>query len=410
MSSTVTVSAPQITTDRGRERLSACVEIEGRACEIYFQSSAGHLSASADPFLAAALLPAMSRGAPIRLAGPVSSRLVENVSVIQDIITTWYKTFRPVPVAAASLATYPPQAERGAACTFSGDVDSFYSVLQHQTELAALVAVHGFAIPVTDRAAWSAAMQMLHAAAGELHKPIIEVETNVCALLDPYTSWEEQSSGAAVASVALALAPQFSLMYVAAPLPYTHLAPRGTHPLLDPLWSNDVVEIVHDGAETSRWQKLEAICTHETARRWLCSHAGNSCGHCPDCLCLMAYLNVLGIQEQFAAVNVPLNLDELAHMDIADYTTRANAELLYDAIVQKGTARAIAQALRAGLKLPAAYDENKKNEQELRLATARITQLRARVHHVDSSRSWRLTAPLRTVAATARRLSGKRAT
>ena len=37
---------------------------------------------------------------------------------------------------------------------------------------------------------------------------------------------------------------------------YAHLGPLGSHPLLDPLWSSEDVELVHDGCEATRLDKL----------------------------------------------------------------------------------------------------------------------------------------------------------
>ena len=76
--------------------------------------------------------------------------------------------------------------------------------------------------------------------------------------------------GAGLASVAHALG--LERLLIPGPRSYGQLEPNGTHPLLDPLWSTESTEIVHDGAEPSRWEKIQFLSTDRSAPD--CGHNG----------------------------------------------------------------------------------------------------------------------------------------
>ncbi len=99
---------------------------------------------SADPFVAAALLPAMRLGQKIEIDPDlsVSPQLLENLQTLQEIHHTWNPIFKIVPIEAR---TSPSRALHGGVMSFfSGGVDSLYTFLKHQAELTHLVFIQGF--------------------------------------------------------------------------------------------------------------------------------------------------------------------------------------------------------------------------------------------------------------------------
>jgi hypothetical protein len=69
----------------------------------------------------------------------------------------------------------------------------------------------------------------------------------------------------------------------------------GTHPGLDPLWSTETLEFVHDSALRGRLPKIALVATNPVARRTLrvCWHNPDdayNCGRCEKCLRTMAGL------------------------------------------------------------------------------------------------------------------------
>ncbi len=99
---------------------------------------------SADPFLAAALFPAMRLGRKIEIDPilSVSPRLLDNLRILQEIHHTWNPRLEIVPIDAR---TSPSRALHGGVMSFfSGGVDSVYTFLKRQGELTHLVFIQGF--------------------------------------------------------------------------------------------------------------------------------------------------------------------------------------------------------------------------------------------------------------------------
>lgn len=108
------------------------------------------VSGSADPFVAAALLPAMRQGQKIEI-GPgltTSPKLLENLRILQEIHHAWNPIFRIVPIEATASPSRP--LHNGAMSFFSGGVDSTYTFLMRRTGLTHLVFIQGFDFFVKD--------------------------------------------------------------------------------------------------------------------------------------------------------------------------------------------------------------------------------------------------------------------
>src|SRR5262249_48716637 len=103
-------------------------------------------------------------------------------------------------------------------------------------------------------------------------------------------------SGGGLASIALASA--LSRVYIASSYTYTELFPLGSHVVTDRLWSSEATEIVHDGAEAFRSDKLRKIAQDPVllaGLRVCWQDAGYNCGKCEKCLRTMCALRALGL-------------------------------------------------------------------------------------------------------------------
>jgi hypothetical protein len=179
------------------------------------------------------------------------------------------------------------------------------------------------------------------------------VETNLHALRDGVVSWRLYH-GAALASVALLLAPRFHRVLIPASQSYADLFPLGSHPLVDPLWSTEDTELVHDGCEATRSERVARIAQSATALRWLrvCSEEageGDNCGRCEKCLRTMIGLRIAGALPRCAGFPQPLDLDAVTGMDVGNVHRRAFAEDNLRAAEARGDDPALAGALRACL-------------------------------------------------------------
>lgn len=271
----------------------------------------------AEPAVALALLPAMRWGEPVEVAGPVSGRLLDGVEVVQDVLCTWDAALRPTApwyrrvdvVARRHEARRQPDG-RGAAAFFTGGVDSFFTAVRHREHLDALVYVHGFDVGLDEGPLRAEVSSRLGEAAELLGLPLIELETDLRRLGDAAAVPWDDHHGAALAAVALLLAPRFRRVLVPSTHTYAHLEGLGSHPLLDPLWSTEDVEVVHDGAHATRVDKVRLLAGVDAARRhlrpcWENRGGAYACGRCEKCVRTGAAVRLAGAEGRFASIRPP---------------------------------------------------------------------------------------------------------
>lgn len=261
------------------------------------------VSRMGDPFLASALIPAMLRGEELEIDPglPVSPRLLRNTSLVQDIHHCWNPVLKKIPIRANTVPAGP--LNRGAISFFSGGVDSLYTFLKRQKEISHVVFLHGFDFFRTSEDYRMAVARNTAFAAG-FGKTLIPVETNHYPFDYRNSLSRVLTQGSTLASVALLLG--FPRAYVPASMSYDQLVPSAAHPLLDPLYTNESVDLVHDGAEAGRPDKLMTIAEYESALANLvvCIDEMNfNCGQCMKCLRTMVALEALGAK---AALFPPL--------------------------------------------------------------------------------------------------------
>ena len=318
---------------------------------------------TADPLVPTLLLLAMRRGEDLRLEGGASPRLLAATEAVQDLILGWDADVRR----RRAIATPPQRRARidaelrdplpraaGVAAFFTAGVDSFYTVLRHLDEIDALVYVHGLDVALENRGLRARVVRGIRRAADELGKPLLEVETDVRRFSDPLIGWTAYN-GTVLASVAHLLSPRFGTMYVPATLTAGRLRPLGTHPHLDHLWSTEEVELVHDGMEAERLDKVRLRARSEAARRslrvcWTNADGAYNCGHCEKCLRTMLALAAVGDPERFTTFP-PLAARHAARTFLAASSAvrRPAWEIATRALADAGTAPAAARTARVGL-------------------------------------------------------------
>ena len=249
---------------------------------------------SADAFLCAALLPAMARNERLEIEPglPVSPVLLKNLAVIQDIHHGWNPALKIVPIEAETrpaVSLHP-----GALSFFSGGVDSMFTFLKRQDELTHVAYIQGFDFRVDDdhfRAPLERNASFVHASG----KEIIPVKTNTNAFGYHHNLSMLLTQGSVLASIAHLLG--FPRAYISSAYAYSQLVPLGSHPLTDPLWSTEGVEIVHEGAEARRVDKVVRIARDPLALANLqvcAEEVVRNCGHCEKCLRTMIPLSLIG--------------------------------------------------------------------------------------------------------------------
>ncbi len=161
--------------------------------------------------------------------------------------------------------------------------------------------------------------------------------------------------------------------------------------MLDPLWSTELTEIIHDGCEATRIDKLAYISEHDLAMQWLrvCNQATNgayNCGRCGKCLRARVGLRTVGALERCKTLPHDLDLDEVAKMTMRNEAGRFVVLQTLKALERKGTQpelmRTIAEVLDRDAQTNEVMAERAERihlERELSLAHRRLEQARARL-------------------------------
>lgn len=281
-----------------------------------------------DAFAAVLLRAAMNRGASLRIADGVSPRLHAAVNgPVQDIFRGWHRL--PRVEVGPIVPPQPPTSARSTAITFTGGVDSFDTALRWQGRASHLLFVHGYDIPLDHTDGWERCVARLGPVARELGAELLCVRTNMRPLTDPDAPWLFHF-GAALAAVGHLLTGLIDRLVIPASYSLDSPQPCGSLPHLDPLWSSGALEIVHEGAEHQRVEKVARIGGHSLVRQhlrvcWQNPDGAYNCGRCVKCFRTMIALaasNHLHAQETLPR---SLDLHRVERLDLTSPTELAFA-------------------------------------------------------------------------------------
>lgn len=312
--------------------------------ELYIEADA-ELAESSDWAVAMGLLPAMVRHAgEMHIDGAVSPLLIENLEAIQGILRSWIPGAEKVRIVAEPHVSEPP-AERGASLFFSGGIDSFYSLLKNTDAIDNLILVHGFDIPLGNESFFEETRSAAERIASVFGKRLITVRSNIQQWRECYL-WDIHH-GPALAAVAHALAPNHSTVFIGSSYPYRDLHIWGSHPMLDPLWSSEVVRILHDGADANRIEKMRLMAQHPDLLKYIrvCwQNTGEyNCGRCEKCIRTMIAFSALGVLDQcrFASPLDPAAVRRVRLDANSALFWRELLDLDLDGNLQRGVRRAL---------------------------------------------------------------------
>lgn len=327
------IGRPQLQQGEGRVILSAEVSVDARQPilpnQLWFAlngDNAEVLSLRADAFLVALLPIAMRLNEAIHVSGPVSARLAHGLQAYQDILTTWWPSlFQHVgidyDIVDSRVADARPE---GVGCTFSGGVDSFYTLWRglppqqavDDYRLTHALMINGFD-QIQDETGDGVSADM-----ERVYRPILSdwgvtlvmLVSNIKQFRDRVFSKHKlkTSFGSPLVACAHALGCLFGRFSLAAHATYAYadLMPNGAHPILDHHLGTDQLQILHDAAKASRWERIAALADLPAFRAALrvCvrepqfdEHTRGvvNCCECAKCVRTMISLDLLGKLEQF---------------------------------------------------------------------------------------------------------------
>jgi len=419
--------------------LSFEARIGGRSERIWLRTDSP-VEPNADAVLPVCLMPAMKFGGSLAVPEPISPRLLRTQREFVAIQRAWSREWEhddallhevelAAPARVPGGAPAPPGRERVAAF-FSGGVDSWSTVLDHP-EITDLVFVVGLDLRPDEEhhAELTGDVEArLREVAGELGLPLHVVETNLRRLADPLLAWDTYFASA-MAAVALFLAPLFQRILVAGDSDYEVQVAMGAGRLIDTLWSTERTELFGDGGRFSRIERLRRIAGNPLVQRslrvcWENPGGAYNCGRCRKCLLTAIPLEALGARADVETFPDELDLSGVDAIEVSRVVSltlwedvldtvraagREDLEPAVETVVEKGKRR---------LGLPPDYRRRRTpgppplREREPAPPDEPEPQSEGRAEEtlamVLSSRSWRMTAPLRRLGAAVRRLARPR--
>jgi hypothetical protein len=318
------------------------------------------LTKSADPFLAAMVIPAMVMGENITIDIPVSRVLVKNMVRIQDVFSQWIPHSRRIEIFASKQVIHDYKGDY-VGQFFTCGVDSFYTLLKNQLQkldsaesITHLLFVKGYERIHSKADEYAKVIENVRDVAGRCDKQLIEIETNLRQFSDRYALWGQEYLGSALGSVALCLSPLFKKVVIPASDTYlSQICPWGSHPIVDPLWSNDSTQIDHDGCEMPRSGKIiKYIANSDIALEKLrvCFN-GYNCGKCEKCIRTMIPLKAANVLERCKTFPNTLTPGLIRKMRLREDTigfARENLEIITQSNLDIRFKRALKRAIYKG--------------------------------------------------------------
>ena len=328
------------------------VQAGGQTDRVYFRSDDIGLLPLVDAALPACFLACMFSAWDLEVEGPVSQRLLEAMPKVGDIYHAWYPEATGIAIRNPMGVTRPPAKNKRVGLFFSGGIDSSYSLLQHLQEITDLIFVHGFEARAEDEPAYQMVAEKLRSAGRQLGKSVIFVESNLRSYLRSFKlRWDQHANGPALAAVGHLLGSHFARIYIAGSSSYDQLQPKSAHPLLDPLWSSESLEFVHDGCEANRLEKTLSVADDERALTWLrpCSNSTvnhYNCGRCTKCVMAMINLMAAGALERCTTLPHKVGVWRIITAPFLSETSRLRVRETLAMLAGKPQFRSVAVALR----------------------------------------------------------------
>jgi len=220
-----------------------------------------------DPFVIAALLKAMEDKATLKVHGPVSGSLLDNLEEYQRIFSIWFPEKYTEIEILPEREVEETKVNDKVMLSFSGGVDGSFSALNHILrrgpikrklfDVDAILYIEGFDVNIDyDKECKTVVQRNRRLFSGYPDLRFLNVRTNLKYLLSIQKFWT--SHACVLASTASLFRKICGGCLVGSSHSYLHLSPWGSHPLTDRLLSSNSFEIHHDMVFT-RVEKLKAL-------------------------------------------------------------------------------------------------------------------------------------------------------
>ncbi|MBW3020093.1 hypothetical protein KY334_02245 [Candidatus Woesearchaeota archaeon] len=314
-------------------RLSAYIEFETRkefSETLWFEFDkeySKYISKNSNGFVANMMLLAMYLKEDIKVKGKISPKLEYGLKQVQKYFSFWKvtdfqygfpKKFHEIKIIPEGYTIEKTKGE-GALCTFSGGVDSFYTLYKHLPEnqpypphrITHCLNLNGFNKTLNDEVIkyYNLRLKRLKKMENRNNLKIISVTSNFQDFYKRYKAFSPCHYGVTLSSVALFLTPLVSRFYIASSYEYSTFKPEGSNPITDPMMSTETLEVIHYDCSKSRIDKAIAISQWEETYENLMvcfSEKEFNCCECDKCIRTMITLQLAGTLSKYKTFPNPL--------------------------------------------------------------------------------------------------------
>lgn len=289
---------------------------------------APYVTDATDPFASTLLLIAQFFHENLDVRGEISPHLAYN---LQEIASFFHqgvpKLFHPIEIKYESFTSSLLHSLSNVGMAFSGGVDSFFTLYRHlpshqiipSARLTHAVFIQGFDIRLFQREFYQQVFERYDQLFKELGLELIPARTNAYKFSEFRLDWS-YTHGAALAGLAQAFGSFFKRFYISAGLSYQHAAAIGTNPTTDPLFSTEILEIVHSGATHSRLEKVYEIgnwhylynnlrvCVYQNPNQ-----NSLNCNTCGKCVLTSIMLELAGYLKNYRSLKNHLVFKDFVH-------------------------------------------------------------------------------------------------
>jgi hypothetical protein len=286
-----------------RVERSARLRWVGGEFRLRIEAPAGFAPAPEDAtaYLPVALMLSMYRGEDLQIEGAVSPRLLRASEELQRVYSAWDPAARRCRVRAAAVLEGTEPAE-GIGCMMSRGVDSMHAATRRRDDPLTHLVFCDSLEPVWGEDVRARERELNAEAARRSGLPLLVLSTN---LRDPAAQLIDYNDlhGAGLALLAHSLSGGLGRCVFPAGGTSAALSSSGSHPLLDPLFSTERLEVEPASPWLDRGQRIRDLAAEAPELLELiksCNRVDSTdnCGRCRKCLRTMIALHVAGVLDR----------------------------------------------------------------------------------------------------------------
>lgn len=307
-----------IIKENDKSRIEASViweDTDKKPLKLYFETDTLNeieIVPDSNSFLLACLFPAMSLNEKrLKISGNGCPVLLENAMAACKILKMWYSDSGNIPEIEFTKGFKVKKSKLNRTASFlSCGIDSLALLYSnkiklpenHPLSIKYTISIHyegndGITEKEEKNQESNRKKAILNVCRDVNVTPII-IKTNIFKLSDGWF-FTDKWHGATMCSVAYLLNRYFNRVYIASSFTVPFLVPWGSHPLLDPYFSSAYLDVVHQGIQMTRLEKIKLVSEWPVGLQNIIVCQGqdsgeNNCGTCRKCIGVMTALEACG--------------------------------------------------------------------------------------------------------------------